>query len=45
MPAAATIAELTEVPGGYQAAIDATIEIEGGSKPAVVVRSLQRFYA
>ncbi|MCB1273511.1 MAG: MaoC family dehydratase [Leucobacter sp.] len=41
----ATIAELTEVPGGYQAAIDATIEIEGGSKPAVVVRSLQRFYA
>ncbi len=41
----ATIAEVTEVKGGYQAAIDVTIEIEGGSKPAVVARSLQRFYA
>jgi acyl dehydratase len=40
-----TIAEVTEVAGGYQLAIDATIEIEGGSKPAVVARSLQRFYA
>lgn len=41
----ATIAEVTEVPGGYQAVIDETIEIEGGSKPALVARSLQRFYA
>ncbi|GAB2573482.1 MaoC family dehydratase [Leucobacter ruminantium] len=41
----ATIAELVEVRGGVQAVIDATIEIEGGEKPAVVARSLQRFYA
>lgn len=41
----ATIAEVTEVPGGYQLTVDVTIEIEGGSKPAVVARSLQRFYA
>lgn len=41
----ATIAEVTEIPGGYQAVIDETIEIEGGSKPALVARSLQRFYA
>ncbi|MFT4212863.1 MAG: MaoC family dehydratase [Microbacterium sp.] len=40
-----TIAEVAEVPGGYQLALDATIEIEGGAKPAVVARSLQRFYA
>ncbi|WP_136706100.1 MaoC family dehydratase [Agromyces sp. H66] len=41
----ATIAEVTEVAGGYQLTVDVTIEIEGGSKPAVVARSLQRFYA
>lgn len=41
----ATIAEVTEVPGGYQVVIDETIEIEGGSKPALIARSLQRFYA
>ncbi|WP_448003142.1 MaoC family dehydratase [Agromyces bauzanensis] len=41
----ATIAEVTEVPGGYQLTVDVTIESEGGSKPAVVARSLQRFYA
>lgn len=41
----AVIAEITEVRGGYQLAIDVTIEIEGGEKPAVVARSLQRFYA
>lgn len=41
----ATIAEVTEVAGGYQAVIDETIEIEGASKPALVARSLQRFYA
>lgn len=40
-----SIAEVTEVAGGYQLVVDATIEIEGGSKPAVVARSLQRFYA
>lgn len=41
----ATIAEVTEVAGGYQLTVDVTIETEGGSKPAVVARSLQRFYA
>lgn len=41
----ATIVEVTEVPGGYQLTVDVTIETEGGGKPAVVARSLQRFYA
>ncbi|MEV1131304.1 MaoC family dehydratase [Agromyces sp. NPDC049794] len=41
----ATIVDATEVPGGYQLTVDVTIETEGGSKPAVVARSLQRFYA
>lgn len=40
----ATIAEVVEVPGGVQVVIDIVIEIEGGTKPAVVARSLQRFY-
>jgi len=41
----AVIAEVTEVAGGYQFGVDQTIEIEGGSKPAVVARGLYRFYA
>ena len=41
----AVIAEVTEVAGGYQFAVDQTIEIEGGAKPAVVARGLYRFYA
>lgn len=41
----AVIAEVTEVAGGYQITVDQTIEIEGGSKPAVVARGLSRFYA
>lgn len=41
----ATVVEVTEAGGGVQMVVDATIEIEGGSKPAVVARSLQRFYA
>ncbi|MCR2824346.1 MaoC family dehydratase [Microbacterium sp. zg.Y909] len=40
-----TIAEITEVGGGYQLVVDITIETEGGAKPAVVARSLQRLYA
>lgn len=43
--ATANIAEVTEIPGGYQLTVDVTIEAEGGTKPAVVARSLQRFYA
>ncbi len=41
----AVIAEITEVRGGYQLAVDQTIEIEGGTKPAVAARGLYRFYA
>ncbi|WP_425561199.1 MaoC family dehydratase [Microbacterium sediminicola] len=41
----AVIAEVTEVAGGLQFAVDQTIEIEGGTKPAVVARGLYRFYA
>ena len=41
----AVIAEVTEIPGGYQLAVDQTIEIDGASKPAVVARGLYRFYA
>ena len=41
----AVIAEVTEVKGGYQLAVDQTIEVEGGSRPAVVARGLYRFYA
>lgn len=43
--ATAGIAEVTEISGGYQLTVDVTIEAEGNSKPAVVARSLQRFYA
>ncbi|MEW1963586.1 MaoC family dehydratase [Microbacterium sp. NPDC077644] len=41
----AVIAEVTEVAGGYQLAVDQTIHIEGGGKPAVVSRGIYRFYA
>ncbi len=41
----AVVAEVTEVPGGYQLAVDETIEIEGATKPAMVARALFRFYA
>lgn len=41
----AVIAEVAEVPGGYQFTVDQTIEVDGGTKPAVVARGLYRFYA
>lgn len=41
----ATIASVTEIAGGFQIGVDQTIEVEGGSKPAVVAHSLYRFYA
>ncbi|WP_062289164.1 MaoC family dehydratase [Demequina phytophila] len=41
----AVIAEVTEIAGGFQLTVDQTIEIEGGTKPAVVARGLYRFYA
>ncbi|TFD59717.1 MaoC family dehydratase [Cryobacterium sp. Hh7] len=40
----ATIATVTEIAGGVQLGVDQTIEIEGGSKPAVVAHGLYRFY-
>jgi acyl dehydratase len=41
----AIIAEVAEVPGGYQLTVDQTIELEGAPKPAVIARGLYRFYA
>jgi len=41
----AVIAEVTEIAGGYQLAVDQTIQVDGGGKPAVVARGLYRFYA
>lgn len=41
----AVITSVTEVPGGVQLAVTQTIEIEGGTKPAVVAEGLYRFYA
>lgn len=41
----AVVAEVTPVQGGYQLTVDQTIEVEGGSKPAVAARALYRFYA
>lgn len=42
---AARLAEVEDVPGGVQIAVDGTIEIEGATKPAAVLQSLSRFYA
>ncbi|CAL9385660.1 putative enoyl-CoA hydratase 1 [Streptomyces sp. enrichment culture] len=42
---AGRLAEVADVPGGVQIAVDGTIEIDGGTKPAAVLRSLSRFYA
>ncbi len=40
----AVIASITEVKGGVQIGVDQTIEIEGGTKPAVIAHGLYRFY-
>lgn len=40
----ATIADVTEVKGGAQIKVNATIEIEGQERPAVVAEFLARFY-
>ena len=42
---AATVREVVPVAGGYQLTVDATIEVDGGAKPAVVATWLARFYA
>jgi acyl dehydratase len=41
----AVIAEVVEIPGGYQLVVDQTIEAEGSAKPAVAARGIYRFYA
>ncbi|WFE28170.1 MaoC family dehydratase [Solwaraspora sp. WMMD791] len=41
----AVVVEVTEVRGGYQLVVDQTIEIDGGTKPAVAARGLYRFHA
>lgn len=41
----ATLAEVTEVPGGLQIAFDAVVEIEGSPKPACIAQPVFRFYA
>lgn len=40
----AVVVDAAEVTGGVQVTVDQTIEIEGATKPAVVARSLYRFY-
>jgi acyl dehydratase len=41
----ATLAEVTEVAGGVQAKVVASVEVEGSEKPALVAELLLRFYA
>jgi len=41
----AVVSDVTEVAGGYQVGADQVIELDGGTKPAVVAHSLYRFYA
>ncbi len=40
----ATLADLTEINGGVQLTVDATIEVDGGQKPACVAQCVLRFY-
>ncbi|MEU0922863.1 MaoC family dehydratase [Streptomyces malaysiensis] len=40
----ARLTTVEDVPGGVQITVDGTIEVDGGTKPAAVVRSLSRFY-
>ncbi len=41
--AAGAVSEVTEIPGGAQAVVTVTIEIEGGAKPAAIVETVSRF--
>ncbi len=41
----ATLTTVTEVKGGYQLHVAATVEIEGQERPAVVIESISRVYA
>lgn len=42
---AARMASIEEIRGGVQCQLDCTIELEGGSKPALVAEVLFRYYA
>jgi acyl dehydratase len=39
-----TITDVTEVPGGAQATMAQTIEVEGGAKPVCVAQAVARFF-
>jgi acyl dehydratase len=41
----ATLREVVEVKGGYQLHVDATVEIEGQERPALVIESISRVYS
>ncbi|MET0425531.1 MAG: MaoC family dehydratase [Actinoplanes sp.] len=41
---AATVAEVTDVPGGVQAVMDFVVQIDGQEKPACVGRPVYRYY-
>ncbi len=41
----ATITDVKEVPGGYQLTFDSVVELDGGTKPAVVATAVHRFLA
>ena len=41
----AKIAEVTEIQGGAQVKVEASVEVEGSTKPALVAELLLRFYA
>jgi len=43
--AGGTLASVEEVPGGFQATLDLTFEIEGSEKPACVAQVLYRMYS
>ncbi len=40
----AEVKEVTEIPGGVQAKLVTTVEVEGSDKPAMVAEALVRFY-
>jgi acyl dehydratase len=41
----ATLASITDVPGGVEAVVDAALECEGATKPACVAQAIYRYYA
>ena len=42
---AVTVGEIVDVPGGVQATMDFTVEVDGKDKPACVARPVYRYYA